>query len=79
MLHPFSRVELIGEQSNVITFDFCHANAENNTHVVDMSVRMQGIDEKYDDVTAIEQDLRGDLYIAAFRSRQKAPNRSLGS
>ncbi len=78
VLHPLSRVELICERPNVVALDFCHAYAKDNTHVVDMCVGVQGIDEKHDNVATIEQDFGGDLYIPALWSRQEAPYRSLG-
>ncbi len=68
VFHPLPRVKLVREQPNVIALDFSHANAENNAYVVNVCVRMQGIDKKYNDVTAIKYDFCGNLDVAALRS-----------
>jgi hypothetical protein len=74
LLHPFSRVQFIGEEPHIIALNLSHAGPENHHYVVNVCMRVQRIDKEDHDVAAIEQDLCRDLYIAALGSCQVSPD-----
>jgi hypothetical protein len=69
-------VQVISEEPHIIALNLGHAGPENHHYIVNVRMRVQGIDQEDHDVAAIEKDLCRDLNIAALGPCKVSPDGS---